>query len=230
MPQSVHYKDAEERQLENVASIERAILRTQREVVRSQDTSNLLMVIATALMSVATVCSAWASWRMARVAEDLFRASERPYFGVSSLKLDLSNRERPATWVEFRDFGSVPADRVVVDVSTFIDGKPVPGGLGKSHVVMSLGLIAPNSPFNFAALFPQRFSSAIASGASKAIVSAVATYKDAAGQFYCFHMAYMYFAPMKKFDPAGGGTDCVPHMPVYDESTRLDHEMVTGNN
>jgi hypothetical protein len=218
-----------EQEVEEVERTERAIQQSQREAVKSQNLFNLLMVTTTALMAIATVFSAWASWRMARVAENLFQASERPYVGVASLRLDISDQQKPATWVEFRDFGNVPADLVAIDISTWVDGQAVPGGLGKPHLVMSLGLLAPNAPCYLAAIFPPKYMSAVKNGASKTVVSVRTSYKDATGRLYCFHMNYMYYAPLRKYDPEGGGTDCTPDAPTYSEATTLERQMSSGN-
>src|SRR5262249_831971 len=155
--------------------------------VKSQNLFNLLMVTTTALMAVATVFSAWASSRMARVAENLFQASERPYVGVASLRLGVSNPQKPATWGEFRGFGNVPAALVAIDVSTWVDGQAVAGGLGKPHLTMFLGLLAPNAPCYLAAIFPPKHVSAIENRSSKTVVSVRTSYKDATGRLYCFH-------------------------------------------
>ena len=46
--------------------------------------------IMTALMVLATILSAVATWRTASIANAIYMASERPYFGVESVRLDSS--------------------------------------------------------------------------------------------------------------------------------------------
>jgi hypothetical protein len=217
-----------EKQLDKLGRAEHSILAAQRKALHAQDVTNILMVLATSLMALATAFGAFASWRMARVASDIFRASERPYVGVESIRLDTTNTARPTSWVTFRNFGSVPADQTVIDVSTSIDGHLAPGGLGHKHVVLSLGVLTPQTTYLFGALFPGQLARAVVEGESQIVVSVKAGYKDAAGQRYCFAMNYIYYWPLKKYDPAGGSDECAGGAPVYSDATTLLRQMAPG--
>jgi hypothetical protein len=134
---------------------------------------------------------------------------------------------RDSDWIH--QSGYVPADLVAIDISTWVNGHAVPGGLGKPHLIMSLGLLAPNAPCYLAAIFPPKYVSAIEHGASKTVVSVRTSYKDATGRLYCFRMNYMYYAPLRKYDPEGGGTDCTSDAPAYSEATTHERQMSSGS-
>lgn len=220
--------DNVEKELDELRQTDTGILSAQRKALRAQDLTNVLMVVATSLMAIATAFGAFASWRMARVAGDIFTASERPYIGVQSIRLDAHNGAQPVSWITFKNFGSVPADRAVIDVSTSIDGRPITGGLGKKHVVLSLGVLTPQTRYLFGALFPAQYAQAVLDGRSEIVVSVKAGYMDAAEHRYCFAMNYIYYWPLKKYDPAGGSNECAGDAPVYSDRTTLTHEMAGG--
>jgi hypothetical protein len=228
MAEHPKHLDSFEKEIEGLNRTEKRILSAQRAARRTQEITNLLMVAATVLMAVATAFSALASWRMARVATDIFQASERPYVGVESIRLDANNPSGPTSWVVFKNFGSVPADRTVIDVSTSIDGHLVTGGLGEQHVVMSLGVLTPETTYLFGALFPRNYASAVVTGKSRIVVSVRAHYRDAPGKHYCFQMDYIYYWPLKKYDPAGGSNRCTGDMPNYSNETTLAAKMAEG--
>jgi hypothetical protein len=221
-------QDSVGQEIEGLRRTEKNILSTQRKALRAQDLTNILMVAATTLMAVATLFGALASWRMARVASDIFRVSERPYVGVESIRLDTTDAAQPASWVVFKNFGNVPADKTVIDVSTSIDGHLQLGGLGRKHVVMSLGVLTPRTTYLFGALFPPRFIKAVTAGKSTIIVSVNTSYRDAAKKRYCFEMNYIYYWPLKKYDPAGGSDECNGNAPVYRDEMTLSRQMAGG--
>jgi hypothetical protein len=223
-------QNALEKEVADLSQTERKILSSQRKALHAQDITNLLMVAATVLMALATAFCALASWRMARISRDFFQAAERPYFGISSIWLDINNPTEPTSWVQFKNFGSIPADRTVIDVSTSIGGRPVLGGalragMGTNHVVMSLGELTPQTTYLFGAMFPPQYAKAVADGSSALVVSVKASYMDAPGRRYCFDMNYIYYWPLKKYDPAGGSNDCDSGSPTYSDATTLSRLM-----
>lgn len=225
MPDRQQPRESVEQEIGQLQRTEQSILSTERRALHAQDLTNILMVMATVLMAVATGFGAYASWQMARVATDLFLASERPYLGVESIRLDTTDPAEPGSWITFKNVGNIPADRAVIDVSTSIDGSVVPGGLGQKHVVMSLGVLTPQTTYKFSALFPPYFAQRIVDGKSKILVSVKASYGDAAARHYCFEMNFIYYWPLKKYDPAGGSNECRGAEPVYSDETTLSHQM-----
>ncbi len=215
-----------EKEIAGSDKTEEALLHVQRETLRSLDFTNMLMVTATVLMAIGTSFSAWTSWRVAQLTADFDATSNRPYLGVASLKMDATDPTRPASWIEFRNFGNLPAEQTAIGVSTRIDGHTVADALGLGHVVLSLGVLSPGTPFDFGAFFPPQYLSDVKSGKSRLVIAVESTYKDADGHLHCFEMRYAYAAFLDKYDPDGGGSACTNGMPQYSPETTW--EKITG--
>lgn len=69
-------------------------------------------------------------------------------------------------------------------------------------------MLAPGTPYLFAAYFPRELIPLILNGRARFVVSVEVAYKDAAGEPYCYHMDFRYYAPTKTFDPAGRSDSC----------------------
>lgn len=219
-----------EKQIAGTEKTESALLHAQRETLRSLDFTNMLMVTATILMAIGSSFSAWTSWRVAQLTADFDATSNRPYLGVGSLKLDATDPTRPKSWIEFRNFGNLPAEQTVIGVSTRIDGQTVADALGLRHLVLSLGVLSPATPYNFGAFFPPQYLSAVKSGKSRLTIGVESTYKDADGRLHCFEMRYAYAAFLDKFDPDGGGSDCTAGMPQYSPETTWEKVSTDDKN
>ena len=74
-------------------------------------------------------------------------------------------------------------------------------------------------------MFPPQYAKAVADGSSALVVSVKASYMDAPGRRYCFDMNYIYYWPLKKYDPAGGSNDCDSGSPTYSDATTLSRLM-----
>ena len=207
-----------------------ALLHVQRETLRSLDFTNALMVAATILMAIGTMFSAWTSWRVARLTRDFYSTSNRPYLGVASIKLDRSNPERPASWIEFRNFGNIPSEQTVIEVSTLVNGRLVKDILGLQHVVLSLGLLSPEAPYFFGAMFPPQYLQSVENGSTKLVVIIESTYRDMGGRLHCYHMRYAYVAFLDKYDPDGGSSACTAEMPVYSAKTVWERVVPRAKN
>jgi hypothetical protein len=204
-----------------------ALLRAQRETLRSLDFTNALMVAATVLMAIGTIFSAWTSWQIARLTGDFYSTSNRPYVGVASIRLNRSDQAQPGSWIEFRNFANMPAEQTVIDVSTQINGNVIANTLGARHVVLSLGIMSPEAPYFFGATFPPQYLQSIMNGKARLTVVVKATYKDIGGHLHCYHMRYAYAWFFDKYDPDGGGSACTGQMPSYNPQTVWD-KVVTG--
>jgi len=210
---------------------EEALLSAQRETQRSLDVTTMLMIAATVLMAIGSSFSAWTSWRVVQLTADFDATYNRPYLGVASIKLDASDPARPKSWIEFRNFGNLPAEQTAIGVSNRIDGHPVSDALtGLQKVVLSLGVLSPASPYNFGALFPPQYLNAIRSGSSRLVLAVDATYTDADGHLRCYQMQYAYIASLDKYDPDGGGSDCKDGMPRYNPETTWEKVVGAGKN
>jgi len=216
-----------EKKTNSLEKTEDALLHAQREALRSLDLTNMLMVTATVLMAITSIVSAWTSWRVTQLTADFDSTSNRPYLGVASIKLDATDTSRPTSWIELRNFGNLPAEQTAIGVSTRIDGHTVTDALGLQKVALSLGVLSPASPYNFGAIFPPQYLSAVKGGSSRLVLAVQATYRDADGHLRCYEMQYAYVAFLDKYDPDGGGSDCKDGMPQYNPQTTWE-KVVTG--
>src|SRR5581483_8608200 len=96
-------EEREERRAEQ--ELRRSALRKIAGYLGFADLMAVLMVLATGF-------SAFATWRTATIAYELLTSSERPYFGVRDVTLDRSHPDEPRIYVDYRNFGHVPADNV----------------------------------------------------------------------------------------------------------------------
>lgn len=177
MPEGAERKNSERREIASLHKGQDTILSVQRETLKSLDLTSMLMVAATVLMAIVTTFSAWTSWRVAHLTQEFYSTPNRPYLGVASMRLDRSDPDRPTAWVEFRNFGNMPAEEGVIDVASAINGNIVADPMGKRHVVLSLGVLSPDAPYFFGAMFPAQFLKPVLSGSAKLVVMIEATYK-----------------------------------------------------
>ena len=194
----------EQGKLRRLAKAQRQAAAVLLRLLRFQDLMVLMMVAA-------TIASAYATWRATRIADQIYRRSERPYMGVQDLRLNLDDTMRPCVEIHYRDFGTVPSSDTKLSVWATADGRPVsydPMDLDTHEVTLRLGVLAPGTPYLFAAYFPRELIPLIVNGRTRFVVSVEVAYKDAAGEPYCYHMDFRYYAPTKTFDPAGGSDSC----------------------
>jgi hypothetical protein len=85
--------------------LRRAAIRTFAGYLEFADLMAFLMVAATAF-------SGYATWRTATIANQFLTSSERPYFGAEAVRLDQSRPGAPRVYIDYRNFGHVPADNV----------------------------------------------------------------------------------------------------------------------
>ena len=77
---------------------ERKVVQRLSDVLRFTD-------FMTAMMVVATIFSAFATWRTARVTDLLFTIAERPYIGVERVAVDSVDAEFARLMIDCRNFG-----------------------------------------------------------------------------------------------------------------------------
>lgn len=180
---------------------ERSLLMRVLGVLRLQD-------LMTALMVIATILSAVATWRSTQIAHQILRSAYRPYVGVRELILDSSNPERLVVRIEVLNFGSIPAENMVLNVSKTIDSKPVPAVEGVPDISLPIGVLTPSTPDYFYSFFPSRYLRAIVDGESEFKVRVRTTYTDASRNRFCYDETFAYFAPTARFSPFHGTGEC----------------------
>ena len=160
--------------------------------------------VMTALMVVATLCSAIATWRTSSIAEWIYLASERPYLGVESVHLDNSQPAAPRVIVDYRNFGHLSSDETVIDSRVLIDGAPVAGGDER----LQAGILSPNVPHVvYRKLPPDRYA-AILDGKAALAVEFKATYRGFDRRRLCYFERFEYAADAARFEIRGGTSRC----------------------
>ena len=89
-------------------------------ILRFTDLVAILLVLGTGFQ-------AFANWRIYLVSDQILRVSYRPYLGVQHVGLDISDPRIPKVVVEYRNYGPIAAENVVLRRWTTIDGKPLAG-------------------------------------------------------------------------------------------------------
>ncbi len=174
------------------------------QLLRFQDVTVMLMVVA-------TIASAYATWQSANITANIYRRSERPYLGVESLRLNAAGTGDPYVALVYRDFGHVPASDAVLTAWASADGRLVsydPSDRAKGRISLHLGVLSPQVPQLFDVYFPSNLDGLLRNGKVRFIVSVLLTSRDVAGEYYCYRMDFRYYSPADTFDPAGGSDRC----------------------
>jgi hypothetical protein len=156
------------------------------------------------LMVAATAFSGYATWRTATIAGELLMSSERPYFGVEGVSLDRSVADDPRVFVEYRNFGHVPADEVNLQAMMFIDDQP----LDSNTLVKNVGILSPNVPHHIYFHVPRDRFALVAAGHTTLSTQIVAWYKNASGRVFCYRERFVYMRDSGIFEISGGSSRC----------------------
>jgi hypothetical protein len=166
--------------------------------------------LTTALMVMATIFTGIATWRTASIADMIYLASERPYLGVESLRLDTSKPNEPRVAIEYRNFGHLSSDNTVLDTRMIIDGSVVAG----ETVRLEAGILSPEVPhFVYRRLPPDKYP-AIANGRSMLEVEVKATYRGFDRRPLCYFERFRYVVDSARFQVHGGTSRC-DEQPVW---------------
>src|SRR5712672_516382 len=96
------------------------LLRALRSIVSALEVTDLIAL----MMVLATVLSAYATWKIQQVTTQILLISQRPYIGTESM--NLINDTSPRVLIDLRNFGTVQAEDTVVSVVLRINGKVLP--------------------------------------------------------------------------------------------------------
>ncbi len=139
------------------------------------------------------------------------------------MRLDRSDPDLPTAWVEFRNFGNMPAEESVIDVASEIKGNVVADPLGKRQVVCRSACFSPDAPYFFGAMVPSQYLKPVLSGSAKLVVMIEAKYNDIDLRPHCYQTRNAYMSFPDKFDPDGGSSSsCNDAMPTYSSRTTID--------
>jgi hypothetical protein len=190
----------EEVESREVLRAERSLLAGVRQLIGIQELLTVMMVVA-------AVSSAIATWK----ATQIYARGERPYMGIASIKLTSDLAHRPYVAVDYRNFGTVPSKKTVLQAWTTIDGKVAsynPRKPGERKVRLNLGILSPDTPHLFAAYFTPEALPMIQDGRATLKVAVAISYQGSDGANYCYRMNFRYFWPTGTLDPDGGSDDC----------------------
>lgn len=174
-----------------------SILRTLIGYLGFAELMAVLMVVATAFTAIAT-------WRTATIAQDLLLTSERPYFGVHSVTLDNSRSSDPRVYVDYRNFGHVPADGVRIEVAMYVDGARLP----VSSLKRDAGIMSPDVAHHVFLHLPDGHYADVIAGRSKLITRISAWYKDSGRNLFCYSERFAYEPDSGTFEIVGGSSRC----------------------
>ncbi len=182
---------------------ERLAGRDTRLLGRIADFLGVVDLIAV-MMVIATVCTAIATWRTASIATSIYLASERPYMGVVSLKLSHDRPNEPRVIVEYKNFGSVAAEDVVMFRRVIVDGQMIKGQTQRK----AAGIVSPGAPHFMFIHLPRASTDAIIAGRSTLRVEIGAIYQGVNRASLCYLERFAYEAEENVFEIDGGSPRC----------------------
>lgn len=180
---------------------ERSQLRRVADVLRFADFMAALMVLA-------TIFSAYAAWRTAKVTSLIFSVSNRPFLGVEKVAFEETDSPNPRITVAFRNFGRIPAQSSVVNVRALVDGKPVKTPVGEMATI-DAGIVSPNAPHFFYSFIPAKVYKSVTAGESNLQVHVKIVYKGPEPEHeYCYFEKIAYDFRSASFRLSGGSDRC----------------------
>jgi ATP-dependent Clp protease adapter protein ClpS len=179
---------------------ERTVIRRLSNVLRFNDFMTVMMVVA-------TVFSAFATWRTAHVTNLLFAVAERPYIGVQQVALDRVEADAGRVMVDCRNYGNVPANGAVVRVGVAIDGKPLPES-NLAEQTENIGILSPTVPHHIFRYVPQAMFEATRAGRSRMIVRILINYSGPDQRLFCYSKLLTYDPRSGDFLPNGANDQC----------------------
>jgi hypothetical protein len=190
-----------ERRDKEIVKRERFQLAKLSEAVKLADFMAILMVLA-------TIFSAFATWRTAEVTSLVFAVAYRPVLGVEKVAFDAVDPSRPTIRVDFRNFSQIAALDAIVDVHAVVEGKVVKPPDGEMSA-MNAGILSPTVPHFFSAYLTPDLYQAVAAGKSNLQVHVKMLYKGPAHVTqYCYFERLVYDFRARVFNSAGGSDRC----------------------
>lgn len=160
------------------------------------------------LMVLATIFSAYATWRTAEVTSLVFAVAYRPVLGVEKVAFEALDPSRPMIEVDFRNFSEIAALDAVVSVRAVVDGKVVKPPAGEISE-MDAGIISPTVPHIFHAYLTPDLYQAVTAGKSNLQVRVRMLYKGPTHVAqYCYFERLEYDYRAQVFNSAGGSDRC----------------------
>ncbi len=181
----------------------------RRERLAFRRLSNVLRFtdFMTSMMVIATVFSAFATWRNARVTSLLFAVAERPYMGVQQVTMEANDAEFARVLVDCRNFGQVQATGGVAQVGVTIDGKALPKATAAANTE-NIGIVSPTVPHLILRYIKKDNYDEVRSGLSRLIVHVKFNYRGPDDRQFCYSKLFSYDPRSASFIPSGGSDRC----------------------
>jgi hypothetical protein len=190
-----------ERRDKEIVKRERFQLAKLAQAIKLADFMAILMVLA-------TIFSAFATWRTAEVTSLVFAVAYRPVLGVEKVAFDAVDSSRPTIRIDFRNFSQIAALDAIVDVHAVVEGKVVKPPDGEMSA-MNAGILSPTVPHFFYAYLTPDLYQAVAAGKSNLQVHVKMLYKGPAHVTqYCYFERLVYDFRARVFNSAGGSDRC----------------------
>ena len=193
---------------EAVAAAEAKLIRSQRSTIAKLSQVVKIADFMAFMMVLATLFSAYATWRTAQVTERIFAVTDRPFMGVSKVTFEQTDTATPVMSVMFRNFGQIPALDVLINVHALLDGKQ----LTQPNNAMSwneTGVASPTVPHYFYYYVTQDVYRAVLSGKARLQAHVTVEYKGSQRErVYCYFERIGYDFRSASFRMDGGGDKC----------------------
>ena len=183
-----------------IARDERTVVRRLSKVLRFNDFMTVMMVIA-------TIFSAFATWRTAQVTNLLFAIAERPYIGVERVTVDSIDADFARVMVDCRNFGNVSANDGVARIDVIMDGKILSGTMAEADT-QNLGIVSPTVPHRIFRFVPKTLYEQVREGRSRMIVRVVFDYRGPDQRQFCYSELMSYDRRTTDFISTGGSNRC----------------------
>ncbi|MBF6559276.1 MAG: hypothetical protein IVW56_03215 [Candidatus Binataceae bacterium] len=179
---------------------DRRIIGRLSEVIRFNDFMTFMMVVA-------TICSAFATWRTARVTDLLFSVAERPYVGVENVSIDTSDEQSARLAINFRNFGHVSASDGVARIGVVVNGRSLFDG-GVAAATNNIGMISPTVRHSFFRFVPIEVYRDVRAGRSRLVVHVLISYRGPDAREFCYDQMMTYDHRAGVFISSGGSDRC----------------------
>ncbi|MGD0290413.1 MAG: hypothetical protein ABSC63_12255 [Candidatus Binataceae bacterium] len=183
-----------------IARDERTVVRRLSKVLRFNDFMTVMMVIA-------TIFSAFATWRTAQVTNLLFAIAERPYIGVERVTVDSIDADFARVMVDCRNFGNVSANDGVARIDVIMDGKILSGTTAEADT-QNFGIVSPTVPHRIFRFVPKALYEQVREGRSRMIVRVVFDYRGPDQRQFCYSELMSYDRRTTDFISTGGSNRC----------------------
>jgi hypothetical protein len=187
---------------------EHELLRTEQKEVRRLTEVLRIADLMAILMVLATIFSAYATWRTAQVTSSVFLIADRPFLGVRQVQFEAVDSPNPMIAIDFRNFGQIPALDTLASAHAVVNGKMIKPNDGEM-TSMDAGIVPPSVPFYLYAFLPADLYHEVLSGKSNLQVHVHLIYKGPRQQReYCYFERIVYDYRSSSFRMGGGNEHC----------------------